>query len=120
MMPESKHKEVFEATKEELTKTPVLAYSDPKADHGIQVDGCLKGLGTVLLQKGRPVLYMSITLTPAETGYSNIERELFSIVFRLERLHHYVFGSRVEVQTYYKPLILIWRKSIRTASPQLQ
>ena len=69
-------------------------------------------MGAVLLQKGRPVIYMSRTLIPAETGYSNIKRELLSIEFGLERLHHYIFSSKAEVQTDHKPLTPIWRKSL--------
>ena len=45
----------------------------------VGVDGSPKGLGAVLLQKGRPVKYVSQFLTPAETGYSNTERELLSV-----------------------------------------
>ena len=78
---EFKHQKTFNAIKEELTKTPVVAYFDPKADHIIQVDGSMKGLGVVLLQKNRHVIYVSRTLTLAETGYSNIERGLLSIIF---------------------------------------
>ena len=80
----------------------------------------MKGLSKVLLQKGRPVMYASKTLTPAETGYSNIEGKHLSVVFVLKRLHHYVFGSKTKVQTDHKPLILTWKKSIVTASPQPQ
>ena len=86
----------------------------------IQVDGSMKSLGTVLLQKGRPVIYVFRILTSADTNYSNIKRELLSIFLRLERLHHYVFGSRIEVQINHKPLILIWKKSIAAANPWLQ
>ena len=116
---ESTYQGACEAIKEELTKTPVLAYFDPKADHVIQVDGSMKGLSTVLLQRGRPVIFVSRTQTLAETGYSNIKRELFNMVFGLERLRHYIFGSKVEVQTDHKPLIPIWRKSIAAAMPCL-
>ena len=114
---ESKHQETFEAIKEELAKTPGLAYFDPKEDHMIQVDRSMKGLDAGVIQKGRPVIYMSRTLTLAEAGYSNIKRELLSIAFRLGRLHHYIFGSRVEIQTDHKPLIPIWKKSIVATSP---
>ena len=82
------------------TKTPVLAFLDLKADDVIQVNGSMKGLGTVLLQKGRSVRYVSRTLT---------------LAFQLERLHQYVFGSKVEVQADHKPLIPIWKKSIVAA-----
>ena len=93
---ESKHQEIFKAIKKGLTKTPVLAYFNPKEDHFIQVDGSMKGFGAVLLQKGRPLIYVSRMLMPAETGYSNIKRDLLSVICGLERFHHYVFGSKIE------------------------
>ena len=71
---DSKYHEAFKAIKEELIKTAVLAYFDLKADHIIKVNGSTKGMGAVLLQKGRPVIHMSRTLTQAETGYYNIKR----------------------------------------------
>ena len=77
----------------------------------------MKDIGAVLLQIGRPIMYASITLMPTEIGYSNIEKELLSLAFGLERLHHYMFGSKIKVQTDHKPLIPIWKKSIATASP---
>ena len=92
--------------------TVVLVHFDPKADHIMQVDRSMKALGAVLLQKYRPDIYASNILTPAETGYSNTERELLSVVFGLKRLHHYVFCSKIKVQTHHKPLIPIWKKSI--------
>ena len=101
---ETKQQKFLEAIKDELIKTPVLEYFDPKADHIIQVDRSMKGNGAVLLQKGRPVMYASGTLMPAETGYFNIERELLSVVFGLETLHHHVFCSKIKVQTDDKPL----------------
>ena len=42
------------------------------------------------------------------------------MVFATERLHNYVFGEPVRVQTDHKPLEMIWKKSIATASPRLQ
>ena len=71
---ETKNQKAFEAIKDYLTKTLVLAYADPNADHIIQVDGPIKGLVIVMFQKGMPVIYASRTLTPADTGHSNIER----------------------------------------------
>ena len=93
---------------------------DRKAEHVIQTDTLMKGLGAVLLQEGKPVIYVSRTLTPAEERYSNIKRELQRVVFVMERLHNYVFGEPVRVQTDHKPLEMIWKKCIATASPRLQ
>ena len=92
---ETKHQNIFETKKYELTKTSVFVYFYPKADHIIQVVESMKGLTALLLQKGRPVIYVSTTLILAETGKINIESELPSVVFDLERLHHYVLGSKI-------------------------
>lgn len=101
---DSSHQEAFDAIKEELTKTSLLAYFNPKAEQVIQTDASMKGLGAVLLQDGRPVIYVSRTFTPAEERYSNIARDFLEVVFAMERLHNYVYDGPVRVQTDHKPL----------------
>ena len=66
------------------------------------------------------MIYVSRTLTTAEEHYSNIERELLGVAFSMERLHNYVYGETVRVQTDHKPLETIWKKRIAAASPRLQ
>ena len=117
---ESQQQEAFEAIKVFITTAPVLAYFDKDKKHYIQTDLSLKGLGAVLLQDGHPVVYASRSLTPAETQYSNIERELLAVVLAMDRLHHYVYGYTVTVETDHKPLVSIWCKTIATTSPRLQ
>lgn len=65
---------------------PVLTYFDRNAEHVVQADAAMKGLGAVLLQKGRSGIYMSRTLTPAEERYSKIEGELLGVMFTMEGL----------------------------------
>ena len=116
---ESQQQEAFEAIKVVITTAPVLAYFDKNRKHYIQTDASLKGIGAVPLQDGHPVVYASRSLTPAEKQYSNIERELLAVVFAMERLHHYVYGYTVTVETDHRPLVSIWHKTIATASPRL-
>ena len=71
---DSSHKVAFDAIKEKLTRTPVLSFFNPKADHVIQTDASMKGLGAVLLQQGRRVVYVSRTLIPAETLFQHRKR----------------------------------------------
>ena len=117
---ESEQQSAFEAIKQVITTLPVLTYFDKTKKHMIQCDTSKKGLGAVLLQESKPVMYVLRTLTKMEQRYSNIERELLAIVFALERLNHYTFGRTITVQSDHQPLQSIWKKSILSASPRLQ
>ena len=85
----------------------MLAYFDRSKASTIQSDASKKGLGAVLIQDDKPVIYASRALTETEQSYSNIERELLSVVFALERFHHYVYGCTAMVQTDHKPLVSV-------------
>ena len=97
-----------------------MTYFDKDKDHIIQTNASKTGLGAVLLQEGQPIVYASRTLTETEKRYSNIERELLCVVFGLERLQNYTFGSSITVETNHQPLPSIWKKTIATSSPRLQ
>ena len=85
---EAKHQKAFEVIKDELTKTSVVAYFDPKADHIIQVDGSMKDLCTGYLKRQT----CHICIQNIETSWDRIIQywEFFCVVFGLERQHHYV------------------------------
>ena len=117
---DSLHQNAFDAIKEELSRTPVLAYFDRNAEHVVQTYASMIGLAIVLPQEGRPVICISRTQSPAEERYSNNEKELLGVVFAMERLLHCVYGEPVRVRTDHKPREMIWKKSISTASPRLQ
>ena len=117
---ESEQQNAFEAIKQVIMMFPVLAYFDKTKKHKIQCNASKKGLGAILLQESKPVMYISNALTETEQRYSNIERELFAIVFALERLNHYTFSRTITAQSNHQPLQSIWKKSIVSASPKLQ
>ena len=78
----------------------MLAYFGKAKSRVIQADASMKGLGAVLFQDGKPVIFASKSITETEKNYSNTERELFSVIFVLERLHHYVYGYTVIVSVF--------------------
>ena len=106
----------FEKLKEMVTCTPVLRYYNLKEEVTLQCDASQSGLGAALMQNGQPVAYASRALTPAETRYAQIEKELLAIVFACERFDAYVYGrDLVNVETDHKPL-----KSLASASQRLR
>ena len=90
-------------------------------------DASKKGIGVVLMQPGpnvlntskmagpnnlRPVYYATKTLTNTESNYSNIEREMLSVLFSVLHLKHFTYGHKVTVITDHKPLITLFKKNI--------
>ena len=67
---ESEQQNAFEAIKRVITRLPVLTYIDKTKKHTIQCDASKKGLGAVLLQESKPVMYVSRALTETEQRYS--------------------------------------------------
>lgn len=101
-----------------VSSAPVLKYFDPECQTEGQGDASQSGLGFVLVQKGQPVAYSSRALTPAETRYSQIEKELLAQVFGLEKHHEYVYGREIVLWTDHKPLVSITQRSLGTAAPK--
>ena len=56
-----------------------------------ETDASDYGLGTVLLQAGRPVAFASHTMTETERRYSQMEKECLTLVFGCTRLYIMIF-----------------------------
>ena len=100
------------------TSTPVLADYDPDKSLKIQCDSSQSGLGSVLMQEGRPVAYASRVLTPTETGYVQIEKEMLAILYSTEKFHQYTFGRHTKVYSDHKPLRTIQEKTSSQSSKE--
>ena len=101
-------------------RTTTLVYYNPHKQSILQVDASGYGLGATLIQEGRPVAFTSKSLSPAETRYANIEREMLAIVFGCERFHNYIYGTRFIIHSGHKPLEMIVRKNLHSAPTRLQ
>ena len=111
----------FDKIKKAVTETPVLRYYSLEKEVVLQCDASSSGLAAALLQGGLPVAYCSRAMTPAETRYAQIEKELLAIVFAVERFEPYVYGrDKVMVESDHKPLQFIFRQPLHAVTKRLQ
>ena len=106
--------------KDLLSNPPILQYFDSRTQSVIQADASQRGLGAVLLQKGRPIAYASRSLSATEQNYAQIEKELLVIVFACDKFHHYIYGFHTTIRSDHKPIEFIMKKPLHQISPHLQ
>ena len=78
---EQAQQDALAALKQSVSSTPVLRYYSLDKEVTLQCDASQSGLGAALMQNNQPVAYASRALTPTETRYVQIEKELLAIVF---------------------------------------
>ena len=118
---EGPQEQALEELKKAVSSTPVLRYYNLQEEVTLQCDASQSGLGAALLQNGQPVAYTSRALTPTETRYAQIEKELLAIVFACEHFEAYIFGRDVvHVETDHQPLEMIVLKPLNSAPSRLQ
>ena len=118
--------EGFDQLKKALTEAPVLAYLDNSKPFILETDVSLKGLGTVLSQKGddnetRVIAYASRSLRPSEKSmrdYSSAKIELMALKWSIcDKFKDYLLGSKFTVFTDNNPLCYI--KSSKLGAAQI-
>ena len=68
------------------------------------IDASGLGLGCVLMQNNKVIVYVSRQLKDHEKKYVTHDLELAAIVFALKLWRHYLYGERFEVHTDHKSL----------------
>jgi len=62
-------------------------------------------VGAIPSQEGKPITFISKTLTKAEQIYATNKKELLSIVWAFKNLRNYLYGvNNIEIYTYHQPL----------------
>ena len=117
---EQNEQKAFDGIKALISTAPLLKYFDPAETVEVQVDASSQGLGACLMQGGQPIQYASRALTETEKRYSQIEKEMLSIVYGLTRFHIYTYGRKVTVYNDHKPLAAILKKPVEDNPVRLQ
>jgi len=74
-----------------------LVHYDPAKQLLVACDTLPLGLGAVLSHimpdgQEKPIAYASRTLTAAERGYSQLEKEGLTVVFAVTKFHNYLYS----------------------------
>ena len=85
------HDAALQQLKKALVESPTLTFYDVMQPVTIQCDASQAGLGSSLLQHGKPVAYASRSMSNAEKNYAQIEKEMLSITFAVRKFHQYIF-----------------------------
>ncbi|GFX46350.1 retrovirus-related Pol polyprotein from transposon 297 [Trichonephila clavipes] len=87
----------FDMVKAVIMKAPVLKLPDFKKPFELFTDASSIGLGTVLNQEQRPVVFASCTLSSAERNYTVTERECLAVVWALNKFRTYLGSLPIKV-----------------------
>ena len=109
---ESHHTDAFNAVKDALSKSPVLAFFQYGQPLRLETDASLKnGLGFALWQQQDDKWHLlqcgSRFLSDAETRYAVIELECLAVAWAVRKCHLFLAGTSFELVTDHRPLVPI-------------
>ena len=77
--------QAFEEINTLISNVPLLKYFNPDLPVEIQTDASSSGVGTCFMQGDQPAQCTPRAFTKTEKHYSQIEKEILSVVFGLTR-----------------------------------
>jgi hypothetical protein len=98
----------FQELKKRLVTAPILTMLDITKSFDVYCDASKLGLGSVLMQDGKVITYLSRQLRPHELNYPTHDLELAAVVHALKTWRHYLMGNRCEIYTDHKSLKYIF------------
>nr|GEW96112.1 retrotransposon protein, putative, Ty3-gypsy subclass [Tanacetum cinerariifolium] len=99
-----KHEVAFQLLKQKLCRAPILDLPEGSKNFIVYCDASNKGLGAVLMQRGKVISYASRQLKIHEKNYTTHDLELEAVVFALKIWRHYMYGTKCTVFTDHKSL----------------
>ncbi|GJR15969.1 putative reverse transcriptase domain-containing protein [Tanacetum coccineum] len=97
-------KRAFQALKDKLCNTHVLALLDGPEDFVVYCDASCQGLGCVLMQRGMVIAYASRQLNIHEKNYTTHDLKLGAVVFAFKIWRHYLYRTKSVIYTDHKSL----------------
>ena len=107
----SEHTEAMEQIKTSVFSN--FKTFDTKAKYiQLKTDASKHSLWAELCVSGKIVIFGSRALTLTEQNYSQIEKELYAILYGCRKFHQFVYGRKIIAHTDNKPLEAILSKPL--------
>ncbi|XP_042950388.1 uncharacterized protein LOC122282508 [Carya illinoinensis] len=108
----------FNRLKEAMVSPPVLKLPDFTKSFVVECDASGEGLRAVLMQKGRPIAYLSQGLKGRSLMLSTYEKELLALVMAIRKWRHYLVGQHFKVRTDQQALKYLLEQRVGTPAQQ--
>nr|XP_028945303.1 uncharacterized protein LOC114819816 [Malus domestica] len=108
----------FEALKQVLSTTSVLALPDFTKPFVVETDASGNGIGAILSQEGHPIAYLSKSLSGRTLQLFTYDKEMLAIVFAVQHWCHYLLGQHFRIITDHQPLKHFLEQRITTPQQQ--
>lgn len=115
---DEKATEAFVQLKSAMSTAPVLSLPDYTIPFTIETDASDQGIGAVLMQKGRPLAFLSKGLSPKHQKLSTYEKELLSIVMATQKWYAYLQGNHFFIKTDHQSLKYLLKQRLSTLLQQ--
>jgi hypothetical protein len=106
----------FDTLKDALTSSPVLRGPDFSKPFALYTDASDHHVAACLCQRDEaseqhPIIFVSKKLSPTETRYASIEREMYAIYMGVSKLKYYLLGRPFDIYTDCLPLLNVYKSS---------
>ncbi|XP_065084064.1 uncharacterized protein K02A2.6-like [Ochlerotatus camptorhynchus] len=103
----------FEQFKQVLQSDMLLTHYDPKLPIIVAADASSTGIGAVIFHEFsnghlKAIQHASRSLTPAEKGYGQPQKEALALIYAVTKFHKYLLWRRFTLLTDHKPLLSIF------------
>lgn len=97
-----------------MTETPVLIIPDSSEPFVINTDACATGVGAVLMQRERPVAFLSKALGPKHQDLSIYEKEFLALIMAVEKWRSYLQRHEFIIRTDHKSLSYLSEQNLQS------
>jgi hypothetical protein len=104
----------FESLKTVMTTAPVLAITEFEQQFIVETDACDLGIGAVLMQKVRPIEFLSKALGPLHKKLSIYEKEFLALIMVVEKWHPYLQRQEFLIRTDHKSLSYLTEQNLHS------